>query len=341
MKRATKINRYCKWATTFFLSALLLVGPAQAARDNQRNASVDAADSGQVLTEPLPRIPGPKRTVAVAPFGTKSDFLAQYGLTDVGGGLAAMLTTALIESGQVIVIERNRLSSLLNEQALQASGVVKAEGGPGIGRLVGAQLMIAGEVTEFSLAAKGKGFSFGLGSSGKRLGLSPKAQTGTVAMDIRVIDTTSGEVVAAYAVHESIKSKALAVNVGLDQYSAGYTRFMKTPLGQAARVAITRAAQRFAEEMAAHTWTGNVVDFDRGDVSINAGAEAGIRIGDTLRVYRISKVLTDPATGRVLGQRKRAIGNVVIDGVEENLAFGQFQPLVNLAPRRGDLVLER
>ena len=47
---------------------------------------------------------GPKKRIAVAKFDTIGSFSAEYGTWDIGGGLAAQLTTALVESGQFIVV---------------------------------------------------------------------------------------------------------------------------------------------------------------------------------------------------------------------------------------------
>ena len=330
-----QINRQNRWIriASAALSVVLLASlPALAGKKSQKKeAQVEA------LATTAPAIPGPKRTVAVADFNNKTDFLLQYGQVDVGGGLAAMLTTALVESGQFIVVERARLSSVLSEQELAAAGM--APHGSPMGQLLGAQLMIMGSVTEFSQSAKGKGFGIGFGSNGRRLGLAGRSRTGTVGLDIRVIDTVSSEVVASYSVRESVKAKAVGLNFADGDFNLSHSNFKKTPIGQAARKAIGAAVLCFAQEAASRPWAGQVVDFDSMEVAINAGASSGIHIGDSFDVFRVSKVLTDPATGRVIGQRKRAIGTVVIGEVDENVAFGAFQGQ-SLAPQRGDIVAQ-
>jgi curli biogenesis system outer membrane secretion channel CsgG len=57
-----------------------------------------------VLTGKVPAVKGPKRVVAVARFDAVGSFTAVYGNWDVGGGLEAMLITALMESGRFIVV---------------------------------------------------------------------------------------------------------------------------------------------------------------------------------------------------------------------------------------------
>ena len=69
----------------------------------------------------MPKISGPKRTISVGKFDAIGAFTAKYGNWDIGGGLSAMMTTALIESGQFIVVERANLQQVLSEQELKAS----------------------------------------------------------------------------------------------------------------------------------------------------------------------------------------------------------------------------
>ena len=83
-----------------------------------------------------------------------------------------------------------------------------------------------------------------------------------------------------------------------------------------------------------------MVDFEYDEVVINAGSIAGVRVGDTFALQRVTRVLTDPVTGKVLGHRKADIGRVRISAVEDGMAFGSFEAWLNTVPQRGDLVVE-
>ena len=98
-------------ATTFLVQHATL-----SARDNDE-------DETRILTKEVRTIPGPKRTIAVMRFGSAGAFDQVYGNWDVGAGMEAMLTTALIETGQFIVVERANLTDVLSEQELAASGI--------------------------------------------------------------------------------------------------------------------------------------------------------------------------------------------------------------------------
>ena len=302
---------------------------------NSVYAGEDETPTG-VLDAEVRSIPGPRRTVAVGRFASKSDFNYQYGLADVGGGLAALLKAALVESGQFIVVERD-LNGVLGEQRLTAAGLVNPEGAAVPGQLLGANLLINGAVTEFNESAGGRGF--GIGAFGIGLGLN--SRKATVGLSIQVVNATSGQILADYSVREDVTSKSVGIDGARNGISTGYSQFMTTAIGQAARRAITSAVQQLAEEAASRPWTGQVVAFDQGEVVINAGSASGLQVGDTFGIERTAQVFTDPATGRVIGRRNLDMGNVVVSYVDDEIAFGSFESLMNTAPARGDLIVIR
>lgn len=306
-------------------------------------AKAQAQAPSTILEGEVPRVAGPKRTVSVGKFDTIGAFTAQYGNWDIGGGLSAMLTAALKESNRFIVMERANLGQLLSEQELKASGVVPGTAGPQLGKVIGVQLMIFGAVTEFGAQDSGGGFSvgvaggsFGLPFSGA---LSPQSSSGKVAMDIRVVDTSTTEVLHNFTVAERISSKAIDLSVGYSGISFGGNSFNKTPLGEATRRAINQAVRQIALTANGVAWSGRVVEFDGTEVYINAGAESGLRVGDMFMIEQTVKTFTDPVTGKVLGMRRRELGIVRLSGVEPKLSYGTFNPLGETAPKRGDTVV--
>ncbi len=301
------------------------------------------AAPGAILTGSIPSIKGPKRTVAVGKVDAIGAFTAHYGEWDIGGGLAAMLVSALKESDQFIVMERANISQLLAEQEMAASGVTKPGTGPELGKLAGIQFLIYGAVTEFGAEDEGGGISLGVsgGGIGNLLSgaLSQQSASGSVAMDVRVVDTSTGEIVETYQVKEPISSSGFDISAGYQGISLGTNEFYKTPLGEASRRMVTKAVRLVAETAAQTAWTGRIVDFDGRDAYINAGVSSGIQAGDRFMVERVVKRFTDPTTGELLGVRKHEIGVVQVTGVEEKLAYGPFLPLGTKPPRRGDLVV--
>ena len=65
-------------------------------------------------------------------------------------GMTELVTTALIETGRFVVLERSALDQVIGEQDLRGSTKVTAETSQGEGTLLGAQVLIAGDITGFT-----------------------------------------------------------------------------------------------------------------------------------------------------------------------------------------------
>ena len=223
-----------------------------------------------------------------------------------------MLTTALVNSGQFIVLERAQLSNVLREQEMKVSGLTKSETGPKLKQLAGAQILIQGAVTEFSTDDSGGGFNLGiaknLGNLPFNLGGASESSSGKVAMNIRVIDNSTGQVLESHNVSHAVEDSAFNLSGGYSGISLGGNKFNKTPLGQATRIAIQKAVAAITASAARVPWTGLVVAIDGKDIVINAGSNSGMKRGDMFMIERVGKVFTDPSTGQVLGSKSKELG---------------------------------
>ncbi|TDQ82911.1 curli biogenesis system outer membrane secretion channel CsgG [Dongia mobilis] len=296
-----------------------------------------------VLTGSVAEISGPKRVVAVARFDAAGSFTAVYGNWDVGGGLEAMLITALLESKRFIVVERAQIQPILAEQQMKASGVTSPTTGPGVGNITGVHAFIIGSVTSFGVDESGGGFSLGAGGSGGLLGgvvggLSQQSQSGKVTIDVRYVNATTSQIMQTVTISEEIENTSWDLSAGYKGMSIGTNQFYKTPLGEATRRAITRAVQQLATEVGKVPWSGLVVDYDGAELYVNAGKSSGLKVGDRMKIEQIAKTLTDPATGEVLSVKKQTLGMVTLTSVEERISSGKFAPTDLIKPQRGDLV---
>jgi curli biogenesis system outer membrane secretion channel CsgG len=269
----------------------------------------------------------PKVTIAVSGFGLKSDFQAHYGSSSPDGGLAAMLTTALVETDRFVVVERMALTDVFSEQELSAAGLVRPETAVMPGQLIGARLLVQGHVTEFSVAESGNATSIGVsdvGSEELSIGIAPSSSSAVIGIDVRVLDSTSGAVLASFNVREEAKRKSLGLSLAGRDVDVRTGSFEKTALGKAVRAAIERIVESVVQETVATAWSGLVVDVDEGEIVINAGSRAGVAVGERFRVSRVTKVLRDPATGRILGEREQEIGSIEVFETAEEMAFARF-----------------
>jgi curli biogenesis system outer membrane secretion channel CsgG len=123
----------------------------------------------------------------------------------IGDGLREMLQSALFESMRFNVMDRLDMQGIAAEQQLSYSNMAK----PGSKKL-GAQMEIAellfyGTVTEFK--ADAGGFGLGIALPGLPANAGLKSKNAHMAIDIRVVDTASGKIVAA----RRIKGEAASV----------------------------------------------------------------------------------------------------------------------------------
>jgi hypothetical protein len=249
-----------------------------------------------------------------------------------------MLETALDESGEFLLTERDAIAPIINEMDLAKSGVTSDTSAPRPGHMIPAQYLIVGSVTDYTApgaaSGSGGGLSFG-GATSVTLGGS----TGDVALDLRIVDTSTGLVVKSF----KVKRKLTQMNFGLGSSFHGVpvatNSFFNSPIGEATRRALNDAVVQIALALAAIPWRGQVVKFDSGTVWVNAGTEAGVNVGDRMTVERASETLTDPATGAVLSQTMAQIGVVTITSVDAKIAQGSYQPLMQGDPVRGDFMV--
>jgi curli biogenesis system outer membrane secretion channel CsgG len=274
---------------------------------------------------PPPEYRGPRKTIAVARFDGNGAFLARYGGWEVGGGLAAQLSSELSRSSRFVLVERAELPNVLREQEMALRGVTTSATSPRAGELLGAQLLVRGSVTEFNESDNGGGFSLGGNLSSSFSGaISPRTRNGHVSIDLRVIDTTTGRVLLAHTVSRRIKQRSIAFGGVGNGVSFSADRFESSALGQATREAIAEAVVYLESELADVPWSAQVAKVSGGQVYLNAGANANLQVGQPLTVYEVTDRVVDPVTQEVLGVEHSEVGTIVIEDVQPRYARGSF-----------------
>lgn len=152
----------------------------------------------------------------------------------VGRDLASMVTNELANNGSFNVVERDKLYTVLDEQDLSASGRISKSTRSKIGELTGAQYLVLGTVTAYEENTEGTGGGFTI--SGVRIG--GKNDKAYMALDLRVVDTNSGEI--AYNRTVEARSGGFGFNFGLSRgkFSGDLGKYKKTPAGKAIRAAV-------------------------------------------------------------------------------------------------------
>jgi len=278
-----------------------------------------------------------KIRIAVTAFENKAKGPFYDSSWKIGEGLAEMLTSELAKTGQFIVVERQALGDIVKEQELGQSGLIRGETAARTGQVLGAQIVVRGTVTEFEEQASGGGADI----STQRLNIGGKMQNAHVALDIRLIDTSTGQVIASQNVAKVVPSGGGGVGARIGTVAFGGDVFFQTPIGKATRAAMQDALQFImATAFKAVTPSFSIVKVDGGMAYINAGTISNVRVGDVFMVYSKGEDLVDPDTGLKLGSDEKMIGSIQITTVQEKFSIGTIMGGGGLM-KRGDLVKVR
>ncbi len=305
-------------------------------------AATPAVAPNGVSAATLPVPSGPRKRISIAKFDANGAFVAIYGGSDIGGGLAAQLTTALVNSGQFIVVERPDLGVVLREQELAQLNVTSKGSGPHAGSVLGTQLIVRGSVTEFEQTSDSSGMHLGVSGAGggalNVLGgaLATRTTKGVVGIDVRVIDATTSEILQSRQIEKRLSSSAASVDLVANHATFGGEQFNKSVLGQATREAIEEAVVFITQYLSGLPWMGSVADVDDARVFINAGSDAGVRIGDQFAVIVVERELTDPSTGQRLGSVESQPGTIRIVASQPAFSTAVMEPPFPI--KRGDRV---
>ncbi len=214
--------------------------------------------------------------------------------------------------------------------------IVSKETAAKVGRVLGAQVLVRGSVTEFDQKAGGTGLRLGVASGMFGGALGGQSTQGVVGIDVRLIDTTTGQVIQSHRSEAKVSASGLSADVMVKQFSFGGEQFQKTVLGQATREAIEKSVGFIIEAMEPVQWTGSVVQVDGDQVYINAGSNSGVRGGDIFVVSKVVRELTDPSSGELLGIDEMRLGEVEVAKVEEKFSIARMR--TPFTADRGDLV---
>lgn len=260
---------------------------------------------------------------------------------DIGKGISDLLVNQLVNDGTYRVIERNALDKILKEQNFSNSDRADSSTAAKIGRILGVDAIIVGDITQFGRddqnkniggsAASHWGAKYGLGNVGTK-----KAKA-VVEITARLVDVNTAEILASVNGHgESMRSDTNLLGGGGDWGSGGgghvdmgSSNFGQTIIGEAVKASVTQLGQNLDAKAGSlpHTVVkinGVVADATGNTIIINVGSKSGLHVGDVLQVTRVTKVVKDPVTGKPLRSVADTIGQLQITSVDDESAVGTF-----------------
>jgi curli biogenesis system outer membrane secretion channel CsgG len=180
----------------------------------------------------------------------------QWYTPQIGSGMADMLSDALLQSNRFIVLERQTLKDVLQEQDLAATGRVSRETAAPMGAIEGADLLVKGSITEFEPGSAGGDAGLGagyLGWTGAIVGgVLGSVRQSHVAMIIQVVDAKTSRLLFS----TTVEGKANDFNLGglLGGFGGGFGggaglgTWQKTPVEKAIRIAVIEAVKELSKK---------------------------------------------------------------------------------------------
>ena len=175
--------------------------------------------------------------VGVAEF--RNDSGAAWWRGGVGNDLAGMLSNELASTGKFRVVERKKLQGVIDEQDLSEAGRVSKATRVKSGKLTGAKYLVYATVTSYEENVKGGGG----GISFRGINVGGKKNEAYIAVDLRVVDTTTGDI----AFSRSVEARAGGKGINLGLYRGGFggnlNKEENTPAGKAIRGVIIEISE--------------------------------------------------------------------------------------------------
>src|ERR1700674_4613745 len=117
---------------------------------------------------------GLKRRIGVVDFQNKTT----YGANRLGTSASDILITELAKSGKFIVVERDKMNSIMAEQKLGMTGAIDPSTAAKVGKILGLNAIVTGAISQFGEETEGSEY----------LITQSKNQIVKCTVDIRVVD---------------------------------------------------------------------------------------------------------------------------------------------------------
>ena len=264
---------------------------------------------------------GPKRRIGVVEFENKS----AYGQGRLGGAASDILITELVKSGKFIVVERDKLNKVMEEQKFQSQGMTDPQTVAKIGQVMGLEAIVVGAVSQFGVKKEGSDY----------LLTQSKRQVADVTVDIRLIDVQSGQVILADSGKGMAKStKASFLGMGT---KGGYDETLE---GEALRAAVVQFVANIASQLNKKPWSCMVADASGDELYLNAGQDSGVAAGLKLDCYHEGAEIRDPRSNLVIGHREEYLGRAEVErycGEGGDCSVARFTKSAGGAAKAGDV----
>ena len=273
------------------IAAITLLAACAPSKTVKQQQAISTKETEEVES----KYTGPKRRIGVVEFENKS----AYGQGRLGGAASDILVTELVKSGKFIVVERDRMNKILDEQKLQSQGMTDPQTAAKVGQILGLEAIVVGSVSQFGVKKEGSDY----------LLTQSKRQVADVTVDIRLIDVQSGQVILADSGKGMAKStKASFLGMGT---KGGYDETLE---GEALRAALVQFVTNISSQLNKKAWSCMIAAVANDQLYLNAGEDSGVTSGMKLDCFRQGSEIRDPRSNLVIGHVEEYIGRAEVNG---------------------------
>ena len=232
-----------------------------------------------------------KRKVAIGRFSNETQYAKGifYDKENDPMGKQALdiLSAKLAASGKFLLLERNDLTTLLEE--CQKSG--------GGSSTIGADYMIIGSITEYGRKNTGKNGVF----------TSQKTQTVEAAVAIRLVDVSTGLIIYS---DEAKGSAELTTKTTMG--IGGQASYDATLSDKAISEAINQLVENIINKCTNSPWKTYFLSYDNDAVLIAGGKSQGIKTGMVFNIKTQGKKVKNPQTGIMITLPGKNVGTAKV-----------------------------
>lgn len=170
-------------------------------------------------------------------YGTTNSYYSSYRGVGAAKGISELLINELVNNGTYSIVDRSKLEQVLKQQ--NRSGTMDAGTAAEIGKQLGVDAVLIGTITKFNVEKQSGGGSF-LG-----IGAGSQKTKATVQIDVRLIGTASGDILAtAKAVGEADQSNSniSVMGIGGSSSSSNEDTLLSAAVDKAVNQMVTKLA---------------------------------------------------------------------------------------------------
>jgi curli biogenesis system outer membrane secretion channel CsgG len=258
---------------------------------------------------------------------------------DIGKGIRAMLVKRMADANKVVIVERAKVDQLMAEQDRNASNRVKQGSGARVGRISGADAVLAGDIVVFGRDDKKTNVGAGGFARGPFAGIHVKKEEdkAVVVIDYRLVDAETSEVIATgEARGESVRKSSGFGGMGGSWGGGGgggidmtSSNFGSTIIGEATQDCVNKLGDILSQQAttmkkAVREVETRVADVSGSTIVIAAGGNDGVNVGETFEILKVLREVRDPQTKEVLDTVTEKSGELTITSVRDKIATGTY-----------------